>query len=165
MCFESVEGEMAIGRAFGVKNNFSKMKVYPLAGEGFQGDLSGFEELGIEIDWSGNVLFMQVPTAGTVAFVKEWAAEKMKNISKVLVGLRELSSNRVALYLLKVLEMRVKFDIMQCPTDILPCYESVLVFCAAHIDRPQQTDQNRRHWDSIYTAHSARFARMHANCK
>ena len=57
---------MAIGRAFGVKNNFTKMKVYPLAGELFQGDLSGFEELGIEIDWSGNVLFMRVPIVGAL---------------------------------------------------------------------------------------------------
>ena len=61
---KALKGEMAIGRAFGVKNNFGRMKVYPLAGQNFQGDLSGFEELWIEVDWSGNVLFMQVPIVG-----------------------------------------------------------------------------------------------------
>ena len=45
--------------------------------------------------------FMQVPTVGSQAFMKEWAADKMKDIKKVLEGLRGLSSNHVALYLLK----------------------------------------------------------------
>ena len=36
-----------------------------------QGDLSGFEQLGIEIDWSGKLLFMQVPVAEGLAIMKE----------------------------------------------------------------------------------------------
>ena len=39
---KALKGEMATQRAFGVESNFSEMKVYPLAGHNFQGDLSGF---------------------------------------------------------------------------------------------------------------------------
>ena len=118
---KALKGEMAIGRAFGVKNIFTKMKVHPLAGDNFQGDLSGFEELGIEIDWSGNVLFMQVPIVGSLAFMKEWAAGKMKDITKVLEGLRGLSSRHVALYLLKGAgnACRILYYIRCCPTDMV----------------------------------------------
>ena len=95
--------------------------MYPLAGELFQGDLSGFEKLGIEIDWSGNVLFMQVPIVGTLVFMKEWAAEMMKDITKVLEGLRGLSSKHVALYLLKRAgnACRVLYYVRCCPTDMV----------------------------------------------
>ena len=97
------------------------MKVYPLAGQNFQGDLSGFEELGIEVDWSGNVLFMQVPIVGSLAFMEEWAAGKMKDISKVMEGLRGLSSKHVALYLLKGAgnACRVLYYVRCCPTDMV----------------------------------------------
>ena len=94
---KALKGEMATGRrAFGVNTNSSKMKVYPLAGQHFQGDFSGFEELGIIIDWLGNVLFMQVPIVGSGAFTREWATEKMKDTAKVVEGLRWLSSKHVA---------------------------------------------------------------------
>ena len=42
----------------------------------------------------------------------------------------------------------------ELPTDMepwsyftLPCYESVLVFCATHISHSQQTDDNKRHFN------------------
>ena len=44
---------------------------------------------------------MHLPSVGTLDFMKEWVAEKMKDITKVLEGLRGLSSKHVALYLLK----------------------------------------------------------------
>eukprot|EP00973_Karenia_brevis_P024207 3342815-Karenia_brevis.AAC.1 len=47
-----LRGEIAIAHEYGLRYNFSKMVVYPLAGEGFTGDLSDFERLGITVDWS-----------------------------------------------------------------------------------------------------------------
>ena len=44
---------------------------------------------------------MQVPIVGSPAFMKEWAVDKMKDIKKVMEGLRGLSSKHVSLYLLK----------------------------------------------------------------
>jgi hypothetical protein len=118
---KALKGEMAIGWAFGVKNIFSKMKVYLMAGQKFLGDLSGFEEMGIEVDWSGNVLFMQVPIVGSQAFMEEWATDKMKDIKKVLEGLRGLSSKHVALYLLKGAgnACRVLYYVRCCPIDMV----------------------------------------------
>ena len=75
--------------------------MYPVAGAAFEGDLSGFERLGIEVDWSGNVKFMQVPIAGSDEFLREWADEKWKELAKVFEGLKGLSSKHAALYLLK----------------------------------------------------------------
>ena len=80
--------------------------------------------MGIEEDWSGNALFMQVPIVGSQAFMKEWAADKMKDIKKVLEGLRGLSSNHVALYLLKGAgnACRVLYYVRCCPTDMVGCF-------------------------------------------
>ena len=52
--------------------NFSKMVVYPLAGDAFTGDLSGFVAMGIKVDRTRNLMFMKVPIVGSAAFVKEW---------------------------------------------------------------------------------------------
>ena len=77
------------------------MVVYPLAGERFRGDLSRFIELGITIDYTGNVKFMQVAIAGSAAFIREWINQKMGIIRKILEGIRGLSKRQVALYLLR----------------------------------------------------------------
>eukprot|EP00973_Karenia_brevis_P053096 7381603-Karenia_brevis.AAC.1 len=47
-----VQGEIALGREYGVHNNFDKMVLYTLAGNRFAGDVSGFERLGIKVDYS-----------------------------------------------------------------------------------------------------------------
>eukprot|EP00973_Karenia_brevis_P037079 5112184-Karenia_brevis.AAC.1 len=96
-----MKGEIAIGREYGLRNNYSKMVLYPLAGNSFDGDVSEFERLGISVDYSGNVKFMQVPVVGDEGFIKEWVGTKMGIIKKVFEGLRGLSSKHVALYLLK----------------------------------------------------------------
>eukprot|EP00973_Karenia_brevis_P030077 4145766-Karenia_brevis.AAC.1 len=42
-----LRGEIAIAHEYGLRYNFSKMVVYPVAGSRFSGDLSEFERLGI----------------------------------------------------------------------------------------------------------------------
>eukprot|EP00973_Karenia_brevis_P071577 9945294-Karenia_brevis.AAC.1 len=80
---------------------FWKLVIYPLSGDRFTGDMSGFERLGIKVDYSGNLKFMQVPVVGDDEFLAAWVEAKMGIIRKVLTGLRGLSSKHVALYLLK----------------------------------------------------------------
>eukprot|EP00973_Karenia_brevis_P091460 12407535-Karenia_brevis.AAC.1 len=63
------------------------MVVHPLAGDRFTGDLSEFQRLGITVDWSGNVKFMQVPIVGDEMFIREWVQAKMGIIRRVLNGL------------------------------------------------------------------------------
>ena len=58
-----LRGEIAIGSEYGSRNNFERMCVYPWAGDAFAGDVTGFQQLGIKVEWSGNVKFMQVPIA------------------------------------------------------------------------------------------------------
>ena len=58
------------------------MAVYPLAGDGFYGDLSKFERLGIKVDYSKNVKFMQVPIIGSPEFIRAWVEQKMRIIKK-----------------------------------------------------------------------------------
>ena len=93
--------EMAVASEYGLRFNFSKMVVYPLAGDACTVDLSGFSALGIKVDRSGNLMFMKVPVVGSTTFVKEWADAKIEYIMKVFDGLRGLSRRHVALYLLK----------------------------------------------------------------
>eukprot|EP00973_Karenia_brevis_P086630 12013269-Karenia_brevis.AAC.1 len=56
---KALKGEIALGSEYGVRCNYSKMVVYVLGGQAFQGDLSEFERMGIKVDYSGNVKFMQ----------------------------------------------------------------------------------------------------------
>lgn len=72
-----------------------------MAGEHFTGDLSKFVELGIKIDYSGNVKFTQVPIVGTEEFMMAWTKDKMGVIRGILGGIRGLSRRQVALYLLR----------------------------------------------------------------
>ena len=96
-----VERELAIGAEYGIRNNYTKMVLYPLAGQRFTGEVARFAELGIKIDYSGNVKFMQVPIAGSAAFIREWIDTKMGIIWRVLEGVRGLSNKHAALYLLR----------------------------------------------------------------
>ena len=54
-----LEGEIAIGSEYGVRNIFSKMVLYPLAGARFnetqQRELDGFRRLGVNMDYSCNL--------------------------------------------------------------------------------------------------------------
>jgi len=97
------------------------MVLYPLAGRGFTGDLSRFEELGIKIDYSGNVKFMQVPVVGSREFVKEWVGQKMSIIKSILEGIRGLSKRQVALYLLRKAGhgCRVVYYLRTTPRDLI----------------------------------------------
>ena len=96
-----LEGEARIAGEYGLRYNFDKMVVYPLAGNRFVGDLSGFRRLGITVDFSCNVKFMQVPIVGDSTFLEEWAGQKMDIIRGVLEGIKGLSKRQVALYLLR----------------------------------------------------------------
>ena len=119
--FKVLEKEIALGPEYGLRNNYDKMVVYPLAGDRFTGDLSKFIELGCKIDYSGNVKFMQVPVVGSPAFVKEWVGQKMGIIRKILEGVKGLSKRQVALYLLRKAGhgCRVVYYLRTTPRDII----------------------------------------------
>ena len=69
-------GELALVAEYGLRLNCSKMVVYVPAGDNFSGDLSGFRQLGIKVDFSGNVAFMKVPIVGSTEFFSEWVKQK-----------------------------------------------------------------------------------------
>ena len=83
--------------------------------------MSKFEELGIKIDYSGNVKFMQVPISGTREFINEWVATKMGIIKGVMEGIKGLSQRQVALYLLRKAGhgCRVIYYLRTCPRDAM----------------------------------------------
>ena len=116
-----LEREIELGSEYGLKNNYSKMVVYPLAGHRFSGDLSRFEAMGIQIDYSCNVKFMQVPIVGSPEFVKEWVATKMGIIKKILQGVSGLNRRQVGLYLLRKAGhgCRVLYYLRTCPKDFI----------------------------------------------
>ena len=70
-----LEGEARIAGEYGLRYNFDKMFVYPLAGTNFRdpnGVLAGLERLGVKVDYSVNIKFMKVPVVGSDEFFKEW---------------------------------------------------------------------------------------------
>jgi len=119
--FKVLEKEIALGPEYGIRNNYSKMVVYPLAGDRFSGDLSKFAALGIPVDYSGNVKFMQVPIVGSPEFMREWATQKLGIIKKILEGIRGLSQRQVALYLLRKAGhgCRILYYLRSTPRDLI----------------------------------------------
>jgi len=116
-----LEKEIELGPEYGLRNNYSKMVVYPLAGDQFRGDLSKFVALGIPVDYSGNVKFMQVPIVGSAAFFREWATYKLGIIKGILEGISGLSQRQVALYLLRKTGhgCRVLYYLRSTPRDLI----------------------------------------------
>ena len=116
-----LEKEIALGPEYGLRNNYEKMVVYPLAGERFTGDLSKFTDLGITVDYSGNVKFMQVPIVGSEAFIREWLQYKLGIIKNIFEGIRGLSSRHVALHLLRKTGhgCRVLYYLRTTPRDLI----------------------------------------------
>jgi hypothetical protein len=49
--YKVLEKEIGLGPEYGLRNNYDKMVVYPLAGDRFIGDLSKFTDLGITVDY------------------------------------------------------------------------------------------------------------------
>ena len=119
--FRVLEKEIALGPEYGLRNNYDKMVVYPLAGNRFTGDLSRFIALGIPIDYSCNVSFMQVPVVGSAEFVSEWVARKLGIVKKIMEGARGLSKRQVALYLLRKAGhgCRVVYYLRTTPRDLI----------------------------------------------
>ena len=93
--------EIAISKQYGMHFNYGKMRLYLVAGNDFQGDISGFERLGIEIDRSQNIVFMKAPLMGTTAFLQAFAEDKLKELDHILQSLSKLPNPHVAYYLLK----------------------------------------------------------------
>jgi hypothetical protein len=119
--FAVLEREIALGPEYGLRNNYDKMVVYPLAGRRFTGDLTRFTDLGITVDYSCNVKFMQVPIVGDAGFLEAWVGQKMGIIKKVLEGVSGLSKRQVALYLLRKTGhgCRVVYYLRSSPKDIM----------------------------------------------
>ena len=119
--FKVLEKEIQLGPEYGLRNNYGKMVVYPLAGDRFTGDLSKFVELGIPVDYSGNIKFMQVPIVGSPQFIREWATYKLGIIKGILEGIRGLSQRQVALYLLRKTGhgCRVLYYLRSTPRDLI----------------------------------------------
>ena len=56
---------------FGLKYDFSQYTVYLLSGNDFRGDISGFQELGVQI-WTGcDVQMLKIPVSGQQIFMQE----------------------------------------------------------------------------------------------
>ena len=81
-----LKAEMGIAERYGAKFNMSKMVLYVVGGEGFNGDVSEFELLGIKIDRTMNISFMRAPVCGSQEFLQQFWKDKMVEIKKVFEG-------------------------------------------------------------------------------
>ena len=57
-------GEIRLGEKFGLKYDLSQCTVYLLSGYGFRGDISGFQELGVQIRTGCDVQILKIPVSG-----------------------------------------------------------------------------------------------------
>ncbi len=92
----TLKEKLALGEQYGMHLNFWRMTLYPLAGDDYDGNVSEFERLGIQIDEAQNISFMKVPICGSTTFLQELAAKTQEELSKVFALLVKLPNARVA---------------------------------------------------------------------
>ena len=95
------KGEIELGAEYRPRHNFGKMRVYTVAGEEFEEDFSGFQQLGIAVDKAANVEVMKVPIVGDAGFLRLWGEKKLGDIRKAMDALVGVKNKHVGLYLLR----------------------------------------------------------------
>ena len=99
---EVLKEEKVLAERYGARLNLTKMVVYIVGGEGVTDEsLRGFEELGIKIDRSMNIVFMKAPVHGSTEFLHDFWKNKMGEIRKTFDGIRKIKSRHIGLYLLR----------------------------------------------------------------
>ncbi len=70
----------------------TKCKLYFCAGEGFAGDLSGFEALGVEIIRKPDIEMLKSPVYGSEEFLMGFCHDKLVEIDDVFEEIMDLPS-------------------------------------------------------------------------
>ena len=64
--------EIRLAEKFGLKYDLSQCTVYLLSGDQFRGDVSGFQELGVQIRTGNDIQMLKIPVSGQQIFMNEF---------------------------------------------------------------------------------------------
>ena len=64
--------EMRLMEKFGLKYDLSQCTIYLLSGDQFRGDVSGFQELGVQIRTGNDIQMLKIPASGQQIFMNEF---------------------------------------------------------------------------------------------
>ena len=100
---EAFHQELKLAEAYGIRFDLSKCTLYLLAGDGFRGDISGFQALGVRVVAGTDVVVLKAPVTGRDAFLEEFRQNKQLELERLYSCLEGLPQCDVALYLLRLI--------------------------------------------------------------
>ena len=99
---EAFRQELKLAETYGIHFDLSKCTLHLLAGDGFRGDISGFQALGVRVVTGTDVVVLKAPVTGSDAFLKEFRQNKQLELARLYSCLEDLPQRHVALHLLRL---------------------------------------------------------------
>ena len=93
--------ELRLAQEYGLRYDLNNCTLYLLAGDGFHGDVSAFQALGVRIDATCNIQILKAPVCGSPEFLAEWCQHKKSDFERVFQALEDLDQKYVAFHLLQ----------------------------------------------------------------
>ena len=92
--------EFRLAEEYGLRYDLNNCTLYLLAGDGFRGDISAFQALGVRVDATCNIQILKAPVCGSPEFLVEWCQNKKSDFECVFQALQDLDQKYVAFHLL-----------------------------------------------------------------
>ena len=93
--------ELRLAEEYGLRYDLNNCTLYLLAGDGFCGDVSAFQALGVRVDATCNIQILKAPVCGSPEFLAEWCQNKKSDFERVFKALEDLDQKHVAFHLLQ----------------------------------------------------------------
>ena len=93
--------EIRLAEKFDLKYDLSQCTIYLLSGDQFRGDVSGFQELGIQIRTANDIQMLKIPASGQPIFMNEFYDIRKEQFELSFRAVEELQNKHVAFHLLQ----------------------------------------------------------------
>ena len=100
-CYPNFREEIRLAEKFGLKYDLSQCTVYLLSGDQFRGDVSGFQELGVQIRTGNDIQMLKTPVLGEQTFMNEFYDIRKEQFELSFRAVEELQNKHVAFHLLQ----------------------------------------------------------------
>ena len=93
--------ELRLAEEYGLRYDLNNCTLYLLAGDGFRGDVSAFQALGVRVDAICNIQILKAPVCGSPEFLPEWCQNKKSDFERAFQALEDLDQKDVVFHLLQ----------------------------------------------------------------
>ena len=93
--------EIRLAANFGLKYDLAQCTVYLLAGDDFKGEVSGFQEFGVQFKSDWEIQILKTPISGQQTFMNDFCDLNNEKIEYFFRAVQELRNKYVAFHFLQ----------------------------------------------------------------